>query len=95
MPNPVVVISDLVGPGVLYSPIVPNLLIGAFPVAVQGNLITPHGRPPHSPAPVLLGTKNQRVRCGPGFIPLAQATDIASCGDVAIPSKNLRVILFP
>lgn len=94
MPNPVVVITDLVGPGVLYSPIVPNLLIGAFPVAVQGNLITPHGKPPHTAA-VLAGTKNQRVRCGPAFIPLAQATDIATCGDVAIPSKNLKVILFP
>jgi len=95
MPNPVVVITDLVGAGILYSPLVPNLLIGAYPVAVQGNAITGHGPAPHSPAPVLLVTKNQRVRCGPAFIPLAQATDIASCGDIAIPSKNIRVILYP
>lgn len=95
MPTPVVVISDNVGAGILYSPLVPNLLIGPFPVAVRGNLITGHGPAPHSPAPTLSIVKNVKVRCGPAFIPLAQATDIATCGDVAIASKNLKVILFP
>lgn len=94
MPNPVVVISDLVGAGVLYSPIVPNLLIGPFPVAVQGNFITGHGLPPHSPLPLLTGTKSVKVRCGPSFIPIAQGGDIATCGDVAIPGKNTKVIVW-
>jgi len=94
MPFPAVVISDLVGPGVLYSPLVPNLLIGPFPVAVTGNLITGHGAPPHSPAPQLIA-RQVKVRCGPSFLPICRATDIATCGDIAIAAKNLKVIVFP
>lgn len=94
MAAPVAVISGLVGPGVLYSPLVPNLLIGPYPVAVSGNLITGHGKPPHSPAPQLIATQ-QKVRCGPAFIPLCRAGDIATCLDVALPGPNLKVILFP
>jgi hypothetical protein len=94
MPFPVAVISGLVGPGVLYSPLVPNLIIGNFPVAVTGNLITGHGLPPHSPSPQLIATQ-QKVRCGPAFLPLCRATDIATCGDIALPGPNTKVILFP
>ncbi len=94
MANPAVVITDLVGAGVLYSPLVPNLLIGPFPVAVRGNLITGHGAAPHSPAPTLTLTKSVKVRCGPAFLPIAQATDVATCGDIAIPGKNTKVIVW-
>lgn len=91
MSKPVAVITGLVGPGVLYSPIVPTCVIGAFPVAVNGNLITPHGKPPHSPTPTLIATQFKVLARG---IPLCRAGDIATCGDVAIAGPNVKVLCF-
>ena len=90
MSRPVAVITGLVGPGVLITPLVPNCIIGAFPVAVNGNAITPHGRPPHTVA-FLIATQFRVLARG---IPLCRAGDIATCGDVAIPGPNLKVLCF-
>ena len=90
MSRPVAVMTGLVGPGVLFSPLVPNCVIGGFPVAVTGTRITPHGRPPHSAA-VLIATQ---FRVLAGGIPLCRAGDIATCGDIALPGPNFRVLCF-
>jgi hypothetical protein len=91
IPRPVAVITGFVGPGVLYGALVPNCVIGGFPVAVGGTLITGHGRPPHSPFPFLIPTQVRVLARG---IPLCRAGDIASCGDIALPGPNLKVLCF-
>lgn len=90
MSKPVAVITGLVGPGVLTTPLVPNCLIGAFPVAVTGTRVSSHGRPPHAAA-VLIATQFRVLARG---LPLCRAGDIATCGDVAIPGPNFKVLCF-
>lgn len=91
MSRPVAVISGLVGPGVLILPLVPRCIIGAFPVAVGGTRITPHGNSPHSPVPFLIPSQFRVLARG---IPLCRAGDIASCGHVALPGPNFTVLCF-
>ena len=40
--------GSLVGPGIDLGPGVPNILVEGQPISVIGDLVAPHGEPPHS-----------------------------------------------
>ena len=93
IPRPVAVITGVTAPlvGVAYGPLVPNCVIGGFPVAVGGTPITGHGKPPHSPTPVLIPTQFRVLARG---IPLCRVGDPATCGDIYVSGPNLKVLCF-
>jgi hypothetical protein len=94
--RPVAVLTGPVGPGVLFInqlPVVPGgypTVIGAFPIALDRQPITPHGKPPHTTA-FLIATQIT-VTAGPLFLPVCRVGDIATCGDVALPGPNINVL---
>jgi|TARA_R110001606_G_scaffold398378_1_gene577281 uncharacterized Zn-binding protein involved in type VI secretion len=48
--------SSLVGPGVDIGPGIPNILVEMQPISVVGDLVAPHGEPPHTAATILSGS---------------------------------------
>jgi uncharacterized Zn-binding protein involved in type VI secretion len=93
MSRPVAVITGTTAPlvGVVYGVLAPTCVIGGFPVAVAGALITGHGRPPHSPLPALIATQFRVLANG---IPLCRVGDPATCGDFYAVGPNLKVLCF-
>lgn len=88
MPAPCGRMGDIAG-GVLFGPLVPTVFVNARNIAVVGTPITPHGRPPHAAAVMVTGSPT--VLCGPSFLPVCRAGDIASCGDVLISTSTVIV----
>ena len=69
--------ASLVGPGVVLGPGFPTVIVEGSPVSVVGDLVAPHGEPPHS-SPVLV---NGSATVFAGGRPVTlQAVSKASCG---------------
>lgn len=78
---------DIAG-GALMTPLVPNVLVDNLPIAVVGTPITPHGKKPHSPMPVM-ATGSPNVFAG--GIPVCGTGDLASCAHPLISSSRVFV----
>lgn len=79
-----------VGVDVAGGTIVGNLALTVFvngaPIVVQGAVVEPHGDPPHSPVPVMVGASSTVFAHG---IPVVRQGDVASCGHPASGSGNV------
>tara|TARA_Y100001937_G_scaffold120587_1_gene178051 strand:- start:2154 stop:2429 length:276 start_codon:yes stop_codon:yes gene_type:complete len=69
--------GSLVGPGIDLGPGIPNVLVEGMPISVVGDMVAPHGEPPHS-SPVLVNG-SATVIAGGRPVTL-QAISKASCG---------------
>jgi uncharacterized Zn-binding protein involved in type VI secretion len=78
---------DIAG-GLLIGPLVPNVFVDNFPIAVVGTVIKPHGKRPHSPVPVMAtGSRNVFA----GGIPVCGTGDLATCAHPLISSSKVFV----
>lgn len=71
-------IGSTVGLGVITSPGCPNVLVEGVPLSVLGDIVSPHGIPPHDSA--LISTGSATVTAG--SLPVTRVGDLATCGDV-------------
>jgi len=69
--------GSLVGPGVDLGPGVPNILVEGQPISVIGDLVAPHGEPPHSSPTIITGSGTVLASGRPVAV---QGISFASCG---------------
>lgn len=72
--------------GTIVGNLAPTVFVNGAPIVVQGAAVTPHGLPPHSPQPVMVGHSSTVFACG---IPVCRQGDAASCGHPATGSGNV------
>lgn len=87
MPGVACVSVDVAG-GVQLGAQVAKFRVRGNPVVVVGDLVAPHGLPPHSPFPVMVqGTGKFRV----GGIPVSREGHLASCGHATTGRSFFRI----
>ncbi|MEM7308911.1 MAG: PAAR domain-containing protein [Planctomycetota bacterium] len=79
MPAASRVLLDTAGGGLIQGPGQTFVRIGGYSWAVVGDLVTPHGLPPHDAAVLTQGSPLVRIAGAPAV----RAGDPASCGDPA------------
>jgi uncharacterized Zn-binding protein involved in type VI secretion len=63
-----------------------NVFVNSKPAVRKGDLVAAHGKPPHAPAPVMVGSSGSVFVNGKG---VCRAGDAASCGHTASGSGNV------
>jgi uncharacterized Zn-binding protein involved in type VI secretion len=71
--------------GTITGVLVASVIINGSPVAVVGDAVAPHGKPPHAAAVMAQGSGTVRA----GGIAVCRAGDAASCGHVASGSSDV------
>ena len=64
--------APIIGPGA------PMVIAEGLPVSCLGDIVTPHGEPPHSKATIATSSKSV-IAMGRGVVRMG---DVASCGDL-------------
>ena len=72
--------------GTIVGNLAPTVFVNGAPIVVKGADVEPHGLPPHSPQPVMVGHSATVFACG---IPVRRQGDEASCGHPATGSGNV------
>jgi len=81
---------SMVGPGIVTGPGAPTVLIEGMPCSVLGDIIAPHGEPPHSTA-VIVSNCSKTVFAM--MKPISRDTSLGTCAHVlakgAVTVKNI------
>lgn len=72
--------------GTIVGNLAPTVFVNGAPIVVKGADVQPHGLPPHSPQPVMVGSSSTVFAQG---IPVVRQGDLASCGHPASGSGNV------
>lgn len=72
--------------GTIVGNLAPTVFVNGAPIVVKGANVVPHGLPPHSPQPVMVGCSSTVFANG---IPVVRAGDAASCGHAASGSGDV------
>lgn len=71
--------------GILAGPGVPSVTVNGAVICVLGDLVIPHGKPPHVFPPMVTASGTVTA----GGIPVCRAGDIAACGHATSGSGDV------
>ena len=75
------------GKGPIIGPGAPLVIAEGSPVSCLGDVVAPHGEPPHAKAVIMSSSVTVRAM-GRGVVRMG---DIASCGDVVVSASTVFV----
>lgn len=79
MPSMSLVLQDFAGGGMIMGPGIPTWTWNGKTISLEGDIVAPHGLPPHAAAVIYKGSLWMSIN----GIPVTRATSPATCGDLA------------